>query len=243
MSLLDTIIGGPIGMGIDGWLGSTTADRPQDGVRRLADMSQEEAKNVFIVTLFSMMAKMAKADGRLSTEEVDLVNRMARSNIVMDAEDQKAAVVIFNIALSNSYSIYNYANQYRQLGASKLMCEMAYRLLFAVAFADEELHPEEDAILEQMPVHLGIDQSRYQIIRQQFRGRSVGVDESYNLLGCNPENSNEEITHAYSTLCREYHPDKATEKGLPIDFLRFAEQQMEQINAAYETVMARRRHQ
>jgi len=90
MSLLDTIIGGPIGMGIDGWLGSTTADRPQDGVRRLADMSQEEAKNVFIVTLFSMMAKMAKADGRLSTEEVDLVNHMARSNIVMDAEDQKA---------------------------------------------------------------------------------------------------------------------------------------------------------
>jgi len=240
MSLLDTIIGGPIGMSIDGWLGATTTDRPEDGVRRLADMSKEEARNVFIVTLFSMLAKIAKADGHLSSEEIDLINHMARSNIVLDAEDKKAAVVIFNIALSNSYSIYDYANQYRQLGASKLMCEMAYRLLFAVAFADAELHPEEDAMLEQLPVHLGIDQSRYQIIREQFRGRSVGVDESYNLLGCTPENSNEEITHAYSMLCRDYHPDKAVAKGLPADFLKFAEQQIEQINAAYKTVMARR---
>jgi DnaJ like chaperone protein len=101
---------------------------------------------------------------------------------------------------------------------------MVYRLLFAVAFADGELHPEEDAILRNIPAHLGLDQSLYHILMEEFHGKKANIGESYKVLGCTPESSDAEIKRAYRKLCMEYHPDKIAAKGLPEDFTKFADQ-------------------
>lgn len=244
---IGAMIGGPIGAGIGAWLGHSVSSAystvRQSGAGGFMPgmMGQQEAQSIFFVALFSMLAKMAKADGSVSSHEADLINELARTQIRMDSEDRKAAATIFKNALSDGYSIYDYARQYRQIAGTPRMCEMVYRMLFAVAFADGELHPEEDAILKSMPAHLGLDHSFYHILMEEFRGKKANIGEAYKILGCTPENTDTEVKRAYRKLCMEYHPDKIASKGLPEGFTQFAEQQIRQVNEAYSTVMERRK--
>jgi len=245
---IGAVIGGPIGAGIGAWLGHSISKGYAHakalgpmGAGGIPGMGMQEAQSVFFVALFSMLAKMAKADGRVSSEEADLINHLARTQIKMDTEDRKAASTIFNNALKDDYTIYDYAKQYRQIAGSPQMCEMVYRLLFAVAYADKELHPAEDEILKAMPAHLGLDPSHYHIFMEEFKGQHVDVGESYKVLGCSPDSSDTEVKRAYRKLCMEYHPDKLAAKGLPDSFKKFAEQQMHLINEAYQTIMDKRK--
>ncbi|MDQ6963991.1 MAG: TerB family tellurite resistance protein [Mariprofundales bacterium] len=248
---IGALIGGPIGAGIGGWLGHSIGSayqqaQQQQGVSNGGGgsplhLNQDEAQSIFFVALFSMLAKMANADGRVDSSEADLINELARTQFKMDTEDRRAAGTIFTNALKDSYSIYDYAKQYRQIAGSREMCEMVYRLLFAVAYADNSLHGDEDAILQQIPDHLGLDQSYYHMLLEEFRGNRPDIDEAYKVLGCDANSSDSEIKSAYRKLCKEYHPDTIAAKGLPEGFIQYAEQQMHLINEAYQTIKDHRR--
>jgi len=229
------VIGGPIGAGIGAWLGHAV------GNAKAVMAGQKEAQTVFFVSLFSMLAKMAKADGKVSAEEAELINHIAKTQMDMDAEDRKAAREIFNNALNDDYSIYDYAKQYKQVMRNPQMLEMVYRLLFAVALADHKLHHEEELILREIPSHLGLDPSIYQRFSEEFLGQKSDVSECYEILGCTPDSSDEEIKRAYRKKCIEYHPDKIASKGLPEGFMKFAEDQMQQITNSYSSIMESRR--
>ncbi len=242
---IGAMVGGPLGAAIGGWLGHSLT-RNETGLGHagggfMPGMGQQEAQSLFFVALFSMLAKMAKADGNVSSHEADLINDLARSQIRMDSEDRKAAATIFKNALNDNYSIYDYAHQYRQIAGTPRMCEMVYRMLFAVAFADGDLHPAEDEILRSIPMHLGLDGSFYQILMDEFRGQTANIGEAYKVLGCSPDSSDNEVKRAYRKLCMEYHPDKIAAKGLPEGFTQYADQQIRQINEAYSTIMDRRK--
>jgi len=229
------VIGGPIGAGIGAWLGHSV------GNAKAVMAGQKEAQTVFFVSLFSMLAKMAKADGKVSPEEADLINHIAKTQMNMDAEDRKAAREIFNNALNDDYSIYDYAKQYKQVMRNQQMLEMVYRLLFAVALADQKLHHEEELILKEIPSHLGLDSSIYKRFREEFQGQKADISECYEILGCTPDSNEEDIKRAYRKKCIEYHPDKIASKGLPDGFMKFAEDQMQQITSSYSTIMESRR--
>jgi len=239
------MIGGPIGAGIGAWIGHSmgrarTAMQQGSGGAAL-HMGQKEAQTVFFVALFSMLAKMAKADGRVSADEAEVVNQFARQQLNLDAEDRKAAREIFTHALNDGYTIYDYAAQYRKIAPSHQMREMIYRLLFTLAYADGELHPGEDEILKEIPLHLGLDGSYYAILREEFQGRHADIHECYEILGCTPDSTDAEVKRAYRKLCMEYHPDRIASKGLPEGFMKFAEEQMHRINESYNTIMEARK--
>jgi len=246
---IGALIGGPIGAGIGGWLGHSIGNAYQQVKQQHLEaggdaplvMNQDEAQSVFFVALFSMLAKMANADGIVDQSETELINQLARKQLRMDEEDRKSAGIIFNNALNDSYSIYDYAKQYRQIAGSRQMCEMVYRLLFAVAYADGSLHKDEDTILQQIPSHLGLDQSYYHLLLEEFRGNAPDIDESYKVLGCSADSSDSEIKSAYRKLCKGYHPDTIASKGLPEGFTQYAEQQMHLINEAYDTIKKHRK--
>ncbi len=229
------VIGGPIGAGIGAWLGHSV------GNAKAVMTGHREAQTVFFVSLFSMLAKMAKADGKVSPEEAELINHIAKTQMHMDAEDRKAARDIFNNALDDSHSIYDYAKQFKQVMRNQQMREMVYRLLFAVAFADQKLHREEELILREIPSHLGLDSSIYNRFREEFQGQKTDISGCYEILGCTPDSDDEEIKRAYRKKCLEYHPDKIASKGLPEGFMKFAEDQMQQITNSYSAIMESRR--
>ncbi|MFV8783203.1 co-chaperone DjlA [Microbulbifer sp. SA54] len=241
------MFGGPIGAALGAWVGSSFGS----GLKKMADagitLNRDGAQTVFIVTLFSMLAKMAKADGQVSKAEIQLIEDFIKNNLRLTGEDREQAIKIFQNAKSDSYSIYDYAEQYRQLIRNQAMREMVYRLLFAVAFADGELHPAEEKILRQIPASLGLHESIFSAMFQEFgrgaAGHSGGLQAHYDILECSPDANDRELKLAYRRKAAEFHPDKLAAKGLPDEFMRHAEDQMKSITVAYDTIVAARKRE
>ncbi|WP_299599562.1 co-chaperone DjlA [uncultured Microbulbifer sp.] len=242
------MFGGPIGAALGAWVGGSFGS----GLKKLSDagvtLNREGAQTVFIVALFSMLAKMAKADGQVSKAEIALVDDFINNNLRLNAEDRKQAIKIFQNAKDDDFSIYDYANQYRQLIRNQAMREMVYRLLFAVAFADGELHPAEEQILRKIPESLGLHGSIFTAMFNEFAHRAPGasgdtLQAHYDILECTADASDKELKLAYRRKAAEYHPDKIASKGLPDEFMRHAEDQMKSITVAYDTIVAARKRQ
>lgn len=244
---IGALIGGPIGAAIGGWVGHTVSKGEDsekvanDSASKEHEVNKAEAQTLFFAALFSMLAKMALADGRVSKEEASMINELARNEFNMDAEDRSAASIIFKNALKDHYSIYDYARQYKKIANSTEMCEMVYRLLFSVAYADRELHPIEDDILKNILSVLSLSEDNYTLLKEEYLGKESDLKESYMILACKPSSSDSEVKSAYRKLCMDYHPDKIASKGLPENFMKYAEKQMHIINNAYSTIMEKRR--
>ncbi len=239
------VFGGPIGAALGAWIGSSFGSGLQRTGSAAAGLNREGAQTVFIVTLFSMLAKMAKADGQVSKAEVDLIDHFISDNLRLNAEDRAQAIKIFQNAKTDAYSIYDYAQQYRQLVRNQAMREMVYRLLFAVAYADGELHAAEEAILRRIPADLGLHESLFAAMQGEFGHRApVSADslqQHYDVLECSPDTTDRELKLAYRRKAAEFHPDKIAAKGLPEEFMRYAEDQMKSITVAYETISEARK--
>ncbi|WP_226705035.1 co-chaperone DjlA [Microbulbifer elongatus] len=242
------MFGGPIGAALGAWVGSSFGS----GLKKLSDagitLNRDGAQAVFIVALFSMLAKMAKADGQVSKAEIQLVDDFIKNNLRLNAEDRQQAIKIFQNAKDDQFTIYDYARQYRQLIRNQAMREMVYRLLFAVAFADGELHPAEEQILRRIPGDLGLHASIFTAMFNEFGHRggatSTGnLQAHYDILECSPDASDKELKLAYRRKAAEYHPDKIASKGLPDEFMRHAEDQMKSVTVAYDTIVAARKRQ
>lgn len=238
------MFGGPIGAALGAWVGKSFGS----GLQRMAEagaLNRDGAQTIFIVTLFSMLAKMAKADGQVSKAEIQLIEDFMRNNLRLSSEDRQQAIKIFQNAKEDAYSIYDYAKQYRQLIHSQAMREMVYRLLFTVAYADGELHTAEEAILRQIPSYLGLHESIFSAMSGEFgRHRSsseLSLQEHYDILECSPSVSDRELKLAYRRKAAEFHPDKIAAKGLPEEFMRHAEDQMKSITVAYDAIVAARK--
>lgn len=220
-------LGGPIGAVIGLWIGAV-------GKRR--GVSQEQQRQtLFFVSLFSMLAKMARADGVVVEDEIRAVTEFMDA-IKLDAQDKQAAIKIFQSAKLNEYSIYEYASQYKKI-ASEEMRLMVYATLWTVAYSDGSIHKTEDDILRKIPHSLGLDNSVY----HDFSTRTLGyskesMDKYYQLLGCSRSDTDSKVKQSYRRTISEYHPDKIQSKGLPKEFIKFANEQTKKINKAYKAI-------
>ncbi|SDZ75415.1 co-chaperone DjlA [Microbulbifer marinus] len=239
------MFGGPIGAALGAWIGSSFSSGLQRVGAAAAGLNRDGAQTIFIVTLFSMLAKMAKADGQVSKAEVQLIEDFMQNNLRLSAEDRKQAIKIFQNAKNDGYSIYDYARQYQQLVRNQAMREMVYRLLFAVAYADGELHTAEEEILRRIPADLGLHESIFSAMQGEFDHRapasSSSLKQHYDVLECTPETSDRDLKLAYRRKAAEFHPDKIASKGLPEEFMRYAEDQMKSVTVAYDTIVEARK--
>lgn len=239
------MFGGPIGAALGAWVGSSFSSGLQRAAGAAGKLNRDGAQTVFIVTLFSMLAKMAKADGQVSKAEVRFIEDFMDNNLRLSAEDRKQAIKIFQNAKTDNYTIYDYAGQYQQLVRNQAMREMVYRLLFAVAYADGELHASEEEILRRIPEYLGLDASIFAAMQGEFGRRApsstVSLEQHYAILGCSPDTSDRELKLAYRRKAAEFHPDKIASKGLPEEFMRHAEDQMKSVTVAYDTIVEARK--
>jgi len=60
--------------------------------------------------------------------------------------------------------------------------------------------------------------------------------DAYQVLECTPEMSDAEIKKKYREKCIEFHPDKLAAKGLPDEFMKYANEQLAKINEAYDAL-------
>jgi DnaJ like chaperone protein len=234
------MLGGPIGALIGVSLGHALIDdKPrtgQIGQGRLTGQEQRQA--VFFTATFAMLGKMAKADGRVCENEINVVRSFMRDKLRLDATTQQFAMRVFTEAKDNQTPFEDYARQFGQVFQSDPQLRMMFfEMLFTVAMADGVLHPAEEKILRAAPVMLGLHGDIYDTIKRQFVS---DLSHHYAMLGLQDGADMAEVKKAYRRLVSEYHPDKVIAKGLPEDFIKFAESKFRDINEAYEAIQKAR---
>jgi len=252
MSWLGKMIGGTIGFALGGPLGAvagaafghTFVDKKEEsyllsrpGTRETLS-SNEESQLVFFTAVFSMLGKLCKADGRVSENEIAAIETFMKRDLYLDQNSQATAVNIFKQALNSSESFEGFAIQfYSTFRSHPNIIELMMDILLRVSTADGIITDKEEAILSAASRIFNYSASDY----DRLKSRYVKItNKYYAVLKCDETTPDEEIKKQYRKLATEYHPDKIEAKGLPEEFIKFANDKFTEIQEAYEAIKKER---
>ena len=232
------LIGGPLGAVAGAALGHHLVDKTENrmiGGRTLIHAEQTQA--AYFVSMFSILGKLAKADGVVTRDEIAVVEHFI-SNLNMAETEKQFARQVFSEGMDSRYSIDDFALQFQQVSMGQPAVRVSFLdLLFRIAAADSRFHPAEEAALSRI-------KEIFRISDQQFNNMKAAYfkddDRFYKVLNCTPDCSNEEIKTRYKKLVKDFHPDTIVSKGLPEEFTEFATKRFQEIQEAYEYVRQER---
>jgi len=241
---LGLFLGGPLGAIAGAALGHHLVDKRIDGDGQVIDSTRgpqlrqaEQTQATYFISLFSILGKLSKIDGVVTREEIAVVDGFINGLPMADREKQFAQQ-IFNEAKDSRYAIEDFANQLHQAIRNQPTLAVAFfDLLFKIAAADGKLHPAEESALKSIQNIFRISDSQYDNIKAVYFQE---LDKYYKILNCTPESSNEEIKSNYKKLVKDFHPDKIISKGLPEEFIDFAESRFREIQESYEKIQKER---
>jgi DnaJ like chaperone protein len=248
MKFIGHIIGGARALSCGGPLGALLDRAARCLPRRLANrLGAPRASNprgsiAFTIAVIALGAKMAKADGTVSRDEV-----AAFREVFQVPPDEEAHLrFVFDLARRSTAGFDSYARQVGRLFAGqRAVLEDLLGGLFYIALADGRVCPAEDAYLREVARHLGFDAAGYARIRAAFVGAppASGPDEDadpHAVLGLAPDASLDEVRAAYRRLIRAHHPDLLVARGMPADRVALATQRVARINAARDRLLRHR---
>ena len=222
-------LGGPIGGIFGAIIGSKLSDQKQ---RKPSNNQQNQA--AFFTALFACFGKIAKADGKVTREEVDKVDQFIKERFNLPADQRGFAIQVFNHAKDDHYSFSDYASQLASLlstNSSSLI--MFYELLFELSMADGHLDPSEERLLFQAINIFKIDPNLFEINKKKY---GASISDAYSILGVEEGMSYKEIKTAYQRKRKEFHPDTLLSKGLPEELLDKAKEKFIEIQSAFEEI-------
>jgi DnaJ like chaperone protein len=222
-------IGGPIGALLGGLAGHFALDRSKGG-------AGEAATDVaFTVGVIALGAKMAKADGQVTTDEVAAFKDVFK---VPPGEESNVAR-IFNLAKQDIAGYEAYAEQLANMFKdNRQLLEDVLEGLFHIATADGLLHEDEEHYLKQVAKRFGFTKDEYKVVRARFLPEDQR--SPYRVLGLSADVSDDELRLQYRRLMVENHPDKAIARGMPEEFIRIATDKIAAINEAYDEIKRER---
>lgn len=197
----------------------------------------EERQAAFFLALFSILGKLAKADGRVTREQgeavVSFLDRMG-----VTGRQRSFAIRVFNEAKNSRYSVEEFARQFADVTRNQPdLRNSLMDMLFETALATHELHPAEEEMINSVASVLGIPAMELQAIRDRHLG---GADYAFSVLGLTPEATDETIRRTYRQLVHEYHPDRIVAQGMPQEFVEYAGERFQEIQKAWETIRRER---
>ncbi|MCT4559675.1 MAG: molecular chaperone DjiA [Pelagimonas sp.] len=193
-----------------------------------------ERKVGFTIAVIALSAKMAKADGQVTRDEV-----MAfREVFHISPEDEAGAAKVFNLARQDVAGFEEYALRIKRMfkEADGTLCDLMYGL-FHIALADGVYHPGEDAFLARVAEIFEIDETRFMALRARFVPDAR--PDPFTILGVTPDMPLEDIRKRYRQLVRDNHPDVMIARGVPEEAIRLSENRMQDITTAWREISER----
>jgi len=248
MGWMGKIVGGTLGFALGGPLGAIAgaalghAFDKNDALENMdsgpALTSGETAQFTFFVATFSMLAKLAETDGKISKEEVDTVEKFMLYDLNLSPRSRQMAMGIFYEAGRNPMRFQDFALQfYQHFQYRPELLEFMVDILLRLAVSDGDLSPGEETLIRSAVDVFRMPDSRYQALK----GKYVQVTQKhYAVLGALPTDTDDQVKARYRKLAMEYHPDRILSKGLPEEFTHFAEQKFREIQEAYEAIKKER---
>ncbi len=248
MGWMGKLVGGTIGFALGGPLGAIFGAAfghafdagnnvdVADNRQRLSSVEQHQL--TFFVAAFSMLAKLTQVDGRVTQKEIDSVEGFMESDLRLDTQGRHAALNIFRTAMNAPGTFADFAGQfYGRFHNQPQMLELMIDILLRVAVSDGGMtHGEESLILSAVNT-FNFSNSRYEQLKSQY---VQTADKRYAVLGCSPDDSDDQVKRCYRQRVQEYHPDKIAAKGLPEEFTRFAQDKFREIQEAWEQIKTAR---
>jgi DnaJ like chaperone protein len=197
--------------------------------------SPPERSVAFTIAVIALSAKMAKADGLVTRDEVTAFREVFR----IPPEEEKNAARVFNLARQDVAGFEDYAARIARMfeGAPETLCDLMEGL-FHIAMADGVYHPAEDAFLERVAALFGIDARRFSALRARFVPEAKA--DPWSVLGVSPDMPMSEIRAAWRQMVRDCHPDRMKARGVPEEAVQLAEKRLKDINRAWEAINAAR---
>ena len=190
-----------------------------------------EQSVAFTIAVISLSAKMAKADGLVTRDEVTAFREVFH----IPPSDEAGAARVFNLARQDAAGFEDYARSiHRRFGPDHAVYCDLMEGLFYIAMADGEFHPNEDLFLDRVADIIGMEAAKYQAIKARFVPDAE--PDPYAVLGVAPTASMDEIRKAWRQLVRETHPDAMVARGVPEEAVKMAERKMIDVNRAWETI-------
>jgi DnaJ like chaperone protein len=207
---------------------------PTDHEGRPADNGHGDPRRrvTFTIAVIALGAKMAKADGEVTRDEVAAFNDV----FSVTPGEEAHMHTIFDLARRSTHGFESYARQVTRLFADdRAVLEDLLGGLFHIALADGQVCAAEDAYLREVAHLFGFDAAEYARIRAVHAGAPAELAEDpHAILGVGAGASVEEIRVAYHRLVRDNHPDRLMSQGLPPECLALATARIARINAAHD---------
>jgi DnaJ like chaperone protein len=212
-------------------LDSFSALSPRSLIEFFTGATPPEATQGFAMAVVALGAKMAKADGRVTREEVVAFREIFQ----IDEADLEAVGRFFDLARRDVAGFELYAAKIaRMFDSADDVLETLLDALFQIARADDHLHEAELEFLHIVSNTFGFDERAFEAMCARH-----AMDQNrspFTILGVLETASPEEIKGAWKALARRYHPDQLRARGVPDEAARLAEQRMAEINAAYDAL-------
>jgi len=201
--------------------------------RRICDVKR--ATLCILTCVIALGAKMAKADGVVTKDEIDAFKEV----FIIPQEEMKNVARVFNLAKRDVAGYDAYAQQLGTLFEDKPdVLENVVDGLFHIAKADNVVHDSELAYLRDVAGIFGFEEQDF----ERIRARHVELDKTdpFAVLGLERTAKNDDIRRVYRRLVRDNHPDQLVARGVPEEAVEIANRKLAAINAAYDQIAKER---
>ena len=214
-------------------------------------VSYEALKNSELGLFVALVAKVAKADGKVDALEAQLIGIMFDDISAVFPEPEKTKDIlkrIFNEEKQRSDDTQEIAhNLARAIKRDKSKQQQFMGFLIQLSFVDGEVSKSEEEVLQTIAEALEFDPASYHAIFDQFEKMmqniqpKANIQDAYKLLGVNENDDMSVIKKAYRKLIREYHPDIIKSQGKSEAYMQEATAKTQEINQAYEMIKEARK--
>ncbi|WP_263078309.1 co-chaperone DjlA [Endozoicomonas sp. Mp262] len=262
---LGLLFGGPFGAVFGGFLGAwINKNYLQNGPGVTgggARFNRQRAQSAFFNATFLVMGRLAKADGRVSEDEIETASAIMRQ-MRLSPEQRKMAISLFNQGKQQNANIEATLHEFRQAAASSTLVPMFLEIQLQAAYADGALTQAERQVFHQICRILGVSSVAFELLHKRFLAQrafyqqSAGgrqqqhfqrpnaayeLKQAYEILGIESNASDAEVKRAYRRLMSQHHPDKLVAKGLPKEMMEVAKKKTQEIQGAYDKIRASRK--
>ena len=235
MSIWGNLVGGFIGFSFAGpigaLIGSIVGGKISSARRGGFQKSFAQSQQIFAISLVILTAKLAKADGHVSKEELIAIKQKLK---VPDNEIDQVGK-IFNKAKEDSLGYEPYAKQIAQIYQNKpAVLDEVINILFYIAEADGKVSNSELAMIKNIAQIFNLTDIQFEGIKESRKGSDKL--NPYIVLGCTSNDDFATIRKKYLQLSKEHHPDALISKGVPKEVIEESKKKMRAINSAFDKI-------
>jgi len=242
MSIWGKIIGGTAGFALGGPIGAILGvmvggsfDKKAKRFTNSNPISDQHKQNIFALSIIILSAKIAKADGQVTKDEIFAF----KEKFNIPKNEMPEVGKIFNEAKKSKDGYEEIAKQVGLLFLdNKILLKELLNNLFYIAESDGNISLQEIEMLKSISNSFGLSDDSFQrILHARLNNKD---SDPYKILSVNRDDDNSIIRKRWIQLNKEHHPDNLISKGLPKEFIDQANDELSSINLAYDKIKEQR---